>query len=132
MATAPFLKDIVFNQGSWGISHTRVPTESRPGHVAFIAGLYEDVSAVAHGWKINPVNFDSVFNQSRWVWAYGSADIVPMFKLGASFPDRIDVSCYEQNEQKFEKSKYSTPLPLSLPLSTTFFVGKGRILSSSN
>lgn len=80
-----------------------MPTESRPGHVALIAGVYEDPSSIFKGWKENPVEFDSVFNRSSKTYAWGSPDILPMFSKGAT-QGRVTIDAYEEQHQEFSES----------------------------
>ncbi|KZC06184.1 GPI ethanolamine phosphate transferase 1 [Dufourea novaeangliae] len=95
-----FLKYVMSDKGVWGVSHTRMPTESRPGIVAICAGLYEDPSAIFKGWKENPVDFDSIFNQSQFSWAWGSPDIIPIFTK-----DNIRGDSYPPEWQDFDIMK---------------------------
>lgn len=52
------------------------------------------------GWKENPVEFDSTFNESRYTWAWGSPDILPMFAKGAS-GDHVFTSMYRDVAEDF-------------------------------
>lgn len=51
------------------------------------------------GWKENPVTFDSVFNESRYTWSWGSPDILPMFARGHE--DHVFAFSYDADFEDF-------------------------------
>ncbi|XP_025204049.1 GPI ethanolamine phosphate transferase 1 [Melanaphis sacchari] len=95
-----YFNNLLKTSATYGICHTRVPTESRPGHIALIAGFYEDPSAIFKGWKDNVVEFDSVFNKSDMTISWGSPDIVSMFKKGA-IAGNVHTYTYDPELQDF-------------------------------
>ncbi|KAH8252751.1 hypothetical protein KR032_001651 [Drosophila birchii] len=114
----PHLREIFMREGLVGVSRTRMPTETRPGHIALLAGLYEDPSAVLRGWKKNPVDFDTVLNRSSHIYAWGASDIIGIFEHLAnlntlhfqSYTNDLDFSpgyeSYEQDEWVFKRVQW--------------------------
>ena len=98
----PFLRSKITGGGSFGVSHTHVPTETRPGLVALFAGVREDVSTFSTGWNIDPVNVDNVFNRSRRSWVWGGETSVAMFAKGTA-QDRHYVDYWPKEMEDYSK-----------------------------
>ncbi|XP_058174694.1 GPI ethanolamine phosphate transferase 1-like [Anopheles ziemanni] len=107
----PFLRKTLLNVGVFGVSNTRVPTESRPGHAALLGGVYEDPSAVFRGWKENPVEFDSILNRSSVSYCWGSPDIVNMFSYGA-IKGRVQTATYDSGDEIFSQTANTSLLDI--------------------
>lgn len=87
----------------FAISTAQLPTESRPGHIAMFSGFYEDISTISRGWTDNPIDFDSVFNQSTYTWSWGCADVLNMFKQ----PGKIFETSYQASFNDFAAAETS-------------------------
>lgn len=59
-----FLKNVIKTRGVYGISHTKVPTETKPCLTAICSGHFEDASLALLELSAHTVHLDSVFNES--------------------------------------------------------------------
>ena len=73
----------------------RAPAPSlNPALVSVLSELLDVFRERLSGWKENPVEFDSVFNESRYTWSWGSPDILPMFAKGTQLSSLCVHACY--------------------------------------
>lgn len=97
---APFVRSRILSHGTYGVSHTRIPSKTRPGHIAITAGVYEDISALTAEWNPLAREIDTVFTRSHRTWMWGSPDLVPVLK-GNSGHQRIYMDTYDESLEDF-------------------------------
>jgi len=76
----------------------------------FIALPLRDGKRIRYAWATllptsandTKIDFDSVFNQSRYTFSFGSPDILPMFARGAT-PGKVRTWSYNWEEEDFTK-----------------------------
>ena len=68
---SPFLRNIVTKRGVYGISHSKVPTESGPCFTAICSGHLEYASLILKDLSDEEVIFDSIFNQTKYSFGIG-------------------------------------------------------------
>ncbi|PNF41340.1 hypothetical protein B7P43_G16621 [Cryptotermes secundus] len=61
------------------------------------------------GWKDNPVESDSVFDECRYTWSWGSPDILPIFAKGAS-GSHVYIDVYGSEVEDFSGRRSTTRL----------------------
>ena len=68
---SPFLRDVLENRGIYGVSHAKVPTETKPGFTAMCSGHFEDASLALMDLYNSAIVLDSIFNESDHSWGIG-------------------------------------------------------------
>jgi len=102
---SPFLRNIVTKRGVYGISHTKVPTETKPGFTAICSGHFEDASLALKNLYNKDVKFDSIFNQS--LYSIGIGQDACMFDKVAKQMECIKLKIQENfNDNRAENEDF--------------------------
>jgi GPI ethanolamine phosphate transferase 1 len=119
---APFLRSIVEERGSFGVSLTSPPTESKICVSNIVTGHFFDLTDLLNMFFYDEMIDDHILNESKYSWSFGQPEIVNLFKATKGdihritiTPDDISIqqneSClqnfrvFDQLEEFFKKAK---------------------------
>ncbi|XP_025833864.1 GPI ethanolamine phosphate transferase 1-like [Agrilus planipennis] len=98
-SATPYLYSVTKNRASWGVAHTQAPTESKPGHVSLLSGMYVNPIEILKIWKGEALKFDTVLSQSKKSIIFGTSEFIDSLNIYYF----IHVKFYPHDEVIFEE-----------------------------
>jgi phosphatidylinositol glycan class N len=105
MGKNPFLENIIKNRGVYGVSHLKVPTESKPCFTAMSTGHFQDGSLALKHIFGEYVNSDSIYKQSNYAW--GTGFIIDYFTKDTKNMDNVPLVSYPYNDEFYISYNYN-------------------------
>ena len=105
MGKNPFLENIIKNRGVYGVSHLKVPTESKPCFTAMSKGHFQDGSLALKHIFGKYVNSDSIYKQSNYAW--GTGFIIDMFTKDTKNMDNVPLASHPYSDEFYVSYNYN-------------------------
>lgn len=93
--SAPFIRSIVEERGSYGVSYTALPTESKICTTSMMSGYYLDLPDLVNLYFFDRAISDHLINQSTWAWSFGNEDVISLFH--STGRDSVTISPVDEN-----------------------------------
>ncbi|VDM30753.1 unnamed protein product [Hydatigera taeniaeformis] len=85
-----------------GLVKADIPTETRPRHVALLAGFNEDIYNIRNAWRTNIRHFDTILHNTQFSWAYGHSVALSPLKLPPGDPRNLRLKLEDYNAVPYD------------------------------
>ena len=109
-----FLRKVIEKRGVYGISHAKVPTETKPCLTAMFSGHFEDASLALLELSAHTVHLDSVFNQSDFSIGIGldASLFAEVAKSMFCVPFKVEQNYGDKNSEQSNYKLFNTIIDL--------------------
>uniref|UniRef100_A0A915EW50 GPI ethanolamine phosphate transferase 1 n=1 Tax=Echinococcus canadensis TaxID=519352 RepID=A0A915EW50_9CEST len=126
--------------GQMGLVKAEPPTETRPRHVALLAGFNEDIFNIRNGtvkpliakipWKTNIRPFNAILHNAQFSWAYGDPVALSSFKVLPDDPRNQRLKLEHYNTASYSPT-FADDFVLNKFKMVKCTLGLGRMMASA-